>query len=73
MPKSDPLKPSVTALCKLGSIIVHAEELADPKTAHFFDKVAFTMLLKDPEVVEWMAGMKAMAMLPVKRSERKSG
>lgn len=62
----DPLKPSAALLCKLGSIIVHAEELASP-TGHGFDKIALEQLMKDPEVAEWMAGMRSMAMLPVKR------
>lgn len=68
---SDPLKPSASLLCKLGSIIVHCEELISPD-GHPFDKHALNTLASDPEVSEWMASMRSMAMLPVKRRERKS-
>jgi hypothetical protein len=64
---SDPLKPSPSLLCKLGSIIVHSEEAASPG-GHHFDRVAVQTLLADAEVVEWMEAMRKMAMLPVERS-----
>lgn len=67
---SDPLKPSAALLCKLGSIIVHAEELTSP-SGHIFDKHALNTLVTDAEVIEWMKAMRSMAMLPVKRNERK--
>lgn len=63
---SDPLKPSASLLCKLGSIIVHAEEAASPK-GHHFDKIALDGLVSDPEVTEWMEAMRKMQMVPVKR------
>ena len=62
----DVLHPIPSVLCKLGSIIVHAEEAASPK-AHPFDVVALRQLLADPEVKAWLDGMRAMAMLPVPR------
>lgn len=64
-PMSDPLKPSPALLCKLGSILVHAEELHSPK-GHIFDHEAFKSTW-DSEVEEWMEQMRKMAMLPVKR------
>jgi hypothetical protein len=63
----DPLEPSASVLCKLGSIIVHAEEMLTPSKRHVFDYVAFNALLDDPEVVEWLKGMGAQGLLPVKR------
>lgn len=69
--KPDPMRPSPTLLCKLGSIAVHADELANPRTGHYFDKKALDTLLEDAEVSEWMAAMRKMAMLPVKRGDRK--
>jgi hypothetical protein len=63
---SDPFKPSAALLVKLGSIIVHYEEMTSP-TGHHFDKHALDGLLFDPEVVQWFAAMQDMAMLPVKR------
>jgi len=63
---NDPLKPTVSLLVKLGSIIVHQEEMTSQK-GHRFDKYAFDAVRTDPEVVEWLANMTAMALLPVKR------
>ena len=60
----DPLKPSLALLSKLGSIIVHTEELLSP-TAHSFDKVALESLLKDGEVTAWIKSMGPF--LPLKR------
>lgn len=62
----DPLKPSPALLIKLGSIIVHMEELHSPK-GHPLDKNALDSLTGDPEVREWFAAMNKMAFLPVKR------
>lgn len=63
---SDPLKPSITLLVKLGSIAVHVEELLSP-SGHQFARAALQTLLDDQEVIEWRKQMDKMAMLPVKR------
>jgi hypothetical protein len=65
----DPLKPSVSLLCKLGSAVVHAEELLSPD-GHDFDRTALDAVLTDPDVCEWLKAMGAMALVPVKRSTR---
>ena len=62
---NDPLKPSPALLCKLGSILVHAEELISP-TGHPFDAEAMRTTW-DFDVCEWMKQMDKMGMLPVKR------
>lgn len=62
----DPLHPSTTLLVKLGSALVHAEELTEPGT-HPFDLNTFKSLAADPEVVEWREAMDKLALLPVKR------
>ena len=62
---NDPLKPSPALLCKLRSIIVHAEEFLSP-TGHIVDREALRSAW-DSEVVEWMEQMRALAMLPIKR------
>lgn len=62
----NPLKPDPTLLIKLGSIIVHAEELISPK-GHEFDMSAIEGLLSDSEIKEWLAEMNKMALLPEKR------
>lgn len=61
---SDPLKPSVALLSKLGSIVVHIEELHSSK-GHHFDRIALDGLINDAEVREWLEQMKVY--LPVKR------
>jgi hypothetical protein len=68
---TDPMKPSVTLLVKLGSIAIHADELTDdtPNAArgHKEDAATIKSLLSDPEVFAWMHKMRNMAFLPVKR------
>ena len=61
---SDPLKPSLALLAKLGSIVVHAEEMISPN-GHRFDRAVFQALLGDPEVRTWLKAMTVY--LPVKR------
>lgn len=51
---------------KLGSIMVHAEELTEPG-GHAFDVAALRGLLEDPEVRAWREQMDALALLPEKR------
>lgn len=63
---ANPLKPTPALLCKLGSIVVHAEELISSK-GHAFDRHALEQLTTDPDVMEWRAQMDAMAMIPRKR------
>lgn len=63
----NPFYPSTALLCKLGSIVVHAEEMVSP-TGHGYDKVAMEQLLNDSEVVEWLKAMNAQALLPQKRT-----
>lgn len=71
---SDPLKPPLSLLVKLGSIAVHCEELLAPPRldkkrghvgGHEFDKTAAEQLLNDPEVKAWIKQMGAF--MPVKR------
>lgn len=61
-----PLNPTPALLCKLGSILVHFEELHSPD-GHAYDKTALDQLLADPEVAEWLEAMSASGFLPVKR------
>lgn len=64
---SDPLKPSASLLCKLGSVVVHADEYHGDR-GHPFDLVALMSALDDPEVREWLAGMRSLALIPEKRN-----
>jgi len=66
-PNHNPLAPSSTLLCKLGSIAVHADELLSPG-GHEFDKVELATRLADPEVKAWIVEMTKLALLPVKRN-----
>ena len=63
---ADPLKASPTLLIKLGSMVVHYEEMLSKK-GHEFDRHALDGLYADDEVKEWFAAMNKMAFLPVKR------
>ena len=54
--KNDALKPTVSLLCKLGSIVVHVEEMLSPK-GHVFDKATIEALLADKEVKDWIKAM----------------
>lgn len=62
------MKPSPALLCKLGSLIVHVDEASDPLGGHKFDAIVFKQLLGDAEVTAWMDQMRALGMLPVKRT-----
>jgi hypothetical protein len=57
-------KPSLTLLCKLGSIAVQIDEaLSDDN--HQYDWTVIHMLLDDPEVKQWITDMGPL--LPKKR------
>lgn len=62
----NPLKPSASLLCKLGSIAVHVEE-GSSENGHHFDWVALNGLIRDPEVQTWLTMMGSMALVPRKR------
>ena len=64
---ANPMEPPATLLVKLGSALVHAQELTEPG-AHHLDLEAFKGICADPEVVAWLEAMGALALLPVKRS-----
>lgn len=65
--KNAAYKPSIALLAKLGSIVVHAEEMMEPG-GHAVDRAALQTLLADPEVKRWIDGMGVL--LPLKRSAR---
>jgi len=60
------LNPTPQLLIKLGSLIVHYQEL-NSKDGHAFDKSAIETLENDAEVNQWLKEMDAMAFLPQKR------
>lgn len=62
----DPLSPTVRLLCKLGSFVVHLEEINTPG-GNFYDAAAIDALLADPELREWIKAMQKLALVPVKR------
>lgn len=64
---SDPLKPSANILIKLGSLVVHYEELNSPR-GHHFDQGAIDTIMRDEELKEWFRQMNELAFLPVKRN-----
>lgn len=66
MAQTNPMQPSPALLAKIGSALVHAEELLSPN-GHHFDRDAFETLMGLPEVREWIEAMEALAMVPKKR------
>lgn len=68
MPKySTPLNPAPQLLTKLGSIVVHVEEMLSPH-GHAVDKLAIEPLLRDSDVQHWLRQMQELALVPVKRN-----
>ena len=63
---SDPFKPSIGLLAKLGSIAQHVDEVSG-ENGHEFDWAAIRSLLIDREVVNWLDDMHKQGLLPVKR------
>lgn len=64
--KNDPLQPSPALLCKLGSVVVHAQEALSLK-GHDFDWEALKQNIQDPEVEQWLQRMDKLALIPKKR------
>lgn len=71
-PVMDALNPDAATLIALGSVARHAEELLSPG-GHAFDREAIKGLLEQPNVQEWMKAADALALLPVKRTDREAG
>jgi ribosome biogenesis GTPase A len=60
--------PLTSTLCKLGSIVVHVQEILSKK-GHNFDVLALQDLVNDAEVNQWLEEMNRLALVPVKRSK----
>lgn len=65
------LASSVSLLCKLASIAVHADEMLSPDW-HHLDREALASLLADEEVTRWVNDMTKLALAPKKRAEAPS-
>jgi len=61
------LKPSIGLLSKLGSIVMHADELIS-SDGHHFDRSELETRLADPEVKNWLEAMGPL--VPAKRNNR---
>jgi len=61
---ADHLHPSLSLLAKLGSVLVHVDELLSTK-GHNYDRIALTQALVDPEIKQWVKDMGPL--LPLKR------
>jgi hypothetical protein len=61
---ADPLKPDLPLLMKLGSIVVHVDELLSAQ-GHDYDRQAIAVLLSNEDVRQWIKQMGVY--LPVKR------
>lgn len=67
MATKDPLRPDAGLLAKIGSILVHADEMLSPD-GHAFDQHALRGLLADQDVKDWVARMTRIALVPRKRT-----
>jgi len=65
---TSPLKPNTALLAKLGSIIVHYEELTSSGGVPE-DKIVIESLKTQEDVMEWFKQMEEKALLPVKRGD----
>lgn len=61
----DPTRPSVSLLCKLGTLAFVTHGMRDGWDAVSNDDVM--ALVEDPEVNQWLAQMQKLALVPVKR------
>lgn len=61
---SDPLKPEIPLLLKLGAIVVYADEFLS-ETGSNFDLRAIEGLLRNEDVQQWIKDMRVF--LPLKR------
>lgn len=61
------ISPEPVLLAKLGSIVVHCQEMLSDD-GHAFDRVALTGLLDDHDVKDWLAAMDEVSLLPKKRN-----
>jgi hypothetical protein len=59
-------EPSISLLCKLGSITRHVEEIASD-TGYPFDIEILKTLVGDPEIIEWISEMDDMALIPARQ------
>ncbi len=60
------LQPRAALLAKVGSILVHIDEMISDD-GHHFDKAAIEALLRDTEVNDWLEAMARMSLVPLKR------
>jgi hypothetical protein len=66
MSDSDPLRPTLAVLCKLGSLAAHTKEMMNNR-GHAFDLNAIQGLIADPDLNAWMEEMQKLALVPVPR------
>lgn len=62
----DVLNPKASLLIKLGSLIVHYQEL-NSSNGHPLDKAAIDSIESDNDVREWLKTMDELALTPKKR------
>ncbi len=62
---------SLSTAAKVGSILVHVEEVMED--GHGFDVIAMRSLLNDVEVQRFLTALRKMTLLPLKRKERGGG
>lgn len=63
---SDALKPSMALQAKIGSLLIHAEEMCSDD-GHEYDRAAFLSGMRDDDVLVWLGALAELSLLPVKR------
>jgi hypothetical protein len=67
----NPLSPPAGTLCKIVSVLVHADEMRESQNdphANSIDRVALYSALDQPDVKEWIEAMTQGGFAPIKRS-----
>jgi len=65
-PPEKPFHLSWTLAAKVGSLVAHVEEGLSRK-GHAFDVMAVKALLEDADIQGWLAELRSLSLLPVKR------
>jgi hypothetical protein len=56
----------ITLQVKLGSIIIHIQEMLSGK-GHEFDNIVILQLMNDSELLNWLNALETEGLLPLKR------
>jgi len=64
--RAGPFSLNYTLAAKVGSLVAHADEGLS-RGGHNFDWIALRALIEDEDIQAWLAELRALALVPVKR------